>query len=1844
MKKAFQYLPVFLMLIIAFSCNNRSFKETSSDPSKFEKFIKGYTGGVVSSDATILIWFNQKITGYQPGTELPENILSLKPSTKGKAFLIDPQTIEFRPDQALQHGADYLALLKLHELFDVESELQDFDFSFSVIAQDFSVFPGMLSSANTQDETLKVYEGKLITADNMRPEDARKLLSASSDFGNLKVDVLAEGSREFRYTIAGIMRREEAYTISLTWNGSPVGISKKGSLDIQIPSINEFTLLQVKVDQKAANQNIRLLFSDPIDPSQNLDGLVWIKNLDDVKLTRQGSVISIFPNQRLQGQQTVFVEASLRSKADKTIGSRQSYVVAMEAMKPEVQIVGNGVVMPDSRNLVLSFKSISLKAVDVVVYKIYTNNIMQFFQENNYDGSSYLYHVGRPVYRKMVRLDENPDMDLNQWNAFSVDLAGMISHDPNAMYRVKFAFRKEYAFYNCGGEDSAVSDDMKDLALMSDDEKSFYDGNSGYYWDYPENYNWRDHDNPCTDSYYTPEKFPERNVLASNLGIIAKSSDNRNYTIAVTDLLSTAPVSAVTLEFYNYQQQKIGSANTSMEGMAEIALDDVPFILLAKKDGQQSWLRLDDGSSLSVSNFDVSGQKISKGIKGMIYGERGVWRPGDTLFLTFVMDDVGNKLSADQPVVFELFNSRGQQVVREVKTSGTNGFYTFRPVSDAEAPTGNWTARVSVGGATFDKRIKVETVKPNRLKINLDFDRKILSKDDPNQRGILQAKWLHGADASMLDAKVNVSLQNSNYTFDGFGEYSFSDASKNYYPGEFSLFDGTLDANGRASFPVDMYVNYNAPGMLRAVFNTRVFEKGGEFSTDVFSMPLAPYNTFVGVHIPDGGDYKNMLTTDTSHTIKVVTLNKAGKLVPSNNLEVKIYKISWHWWWSSSQDNLARWTHGEDADVVMQKNFSAKNGKATLSFRIDYPDWGRYFVQVIDHDGGHSTGMPVYIDWPSYISRKDRSNPAGATMLSVSTDKEKYQPGDKAKLTFPGTAQSRALISLETGSEILETFWITCNKGETIFEFDITPEMAPNVYANVTLLQPHANTINDLPIRLYGLVPIMVENPETILEPVLVVPDEIRPLSSYQVEVHEKNGKAMTYTLAVVDEGLLDLTRFETPNPWQTFYAREALGVKTWDLYDEVLGAYGGSLQKVLAIGGDQDKSAREKNKANRFKPVVEFLGPFTLQKNEKATLDLRMPNYVGSVKIMVVAGYDGAWGSADESIPVRQPIMVLPTAPRVISPLEEFDLPVAVFAMKDNIKNVDVRVETEGDLAIVGEHTRETSFEKAGEKMLRFKLAAGKTEGVATIFVKATSGRESASAQIELELSNPNPYVTRVETIVLEAGETQDISCEFFGMSGTNSGFVEISGMPSIDLERNLRYLIRYPYGCLEQITSSAFAQLYLGNLTELDDKEKQSTSNNIRKSIQKITRFQLPDGGLSYWPGRRHVSEWGSVYAGHFLLLAQEKGYLIPSGFKSNWMNYEFLQASNFVMDDENLTFGHSLTQAYRLYVLSLAGRPNLSAMNRLREDEKLSISARWRLAAAYLLAGMPEVTDELTQNQSTSKVQSYTRPGSTFGSALRDRAMILETLVLMNKDEEAFELAVKIAQQMSTGYMSTQTTAFTLYAMAKFAEASGDSPENKFLYTHLGEQHDIRTQVPVFKIEVSESENQVSIKNTGDNKLYITKTLSGKPIQGMETDEQKNLTMAVKYQSIDGSEIDISSLKQGTDFEAIVTITNPGLLGAYTNLALAQVFPSGWEILNTRYAEGQTAQSESNFDYLDIRDDRVLTFFDLHGHQSATFKVSLNASYTGKFYMPGLSCEAMYDNTIYARQKGRWVHVVK
>ncbi|MEX2369483.1 MAG: MG2 domain-containing protein [Bacteroidales bacterium] len=1851
MKKSLCFTVLFVLLLgFVAGCKQKTGGLEMTTP-HFNPLISAFTSGIISTESSVQVRFSKPFAdSVEAYSVVQSGIMSFKPDVEGNLYYLDNQTIEFRPESRFNQGTAYDVQLKLNKLFPKSDTDKSFSFRFHTIEQHLGLELSGFRPYNDYKPTLNYLTGTVQTADVANPAAIEAILDVIQDKVKLSVRWDHDPDRKLHnFTIDSIKRGEEDMNVEVRYDGTSISSKQKGVQDFVVPALGNFKVISHKLIQYP-EQHILLHFSDPIRKNQDLNGLVRLDNGTDMRFIIEGNSVKAYPNVRQNGSLNLFVEPGIRNTAGKGLKKGESISIVFEEIKPSVELLGNGVIIPSADEVILPFKAVNLKAVDLKVIRIYEDNIAQFLQVNQLTGSNELKRAGRLIIRKTIDLISDKPINYGEWNTFSLNLTELVKTEPGAIYRVELNFRQRHSVFSCTGE--TVSEDRleteENFDEIDEEELSYWDSYEGYYsdWDYYsyDGYAWADRENPCKPAYYGKRRAVSRNVLASNLGLIAKYGSGDQINVTVTDLLNATGVSAANVTVYNFQQQVIAQAITGSEGMVLLDLDVKPFLVVAEKAGQKGYLRMVDGAALSYSMFDVSGAVVQKGLKGFLYGERGVWRPGDSLFINLILDDQANPLPDGHPVSFELSDPQGKVIQKVVSPGNQTGFYAFHTKTSPDAATGRYTVKAHVGGVRFTKSLQVETIKPNRLKIDLSFGSDTLYPAKGDVSTHLFGKWLTGATARGLKAEIEVIFRPSSTSFKGYENYTFTNSARKVPQYGKIFWQGNIDQEGTAKFSKRLDVGSETPGMINAIFTTRLFEKSGEFSIDQQTMPCSPYNTYVGIKTPPG-DKRNMLLTDTAHTVSVATLSSSGKPVTKLGLDVKVYKLSWRWWWDASSENLASYMGSTHQSPVYSTKISTKNGQGSFNFRVDYPDWGRYLVMVTDQ-GGHSAAKIVYVDWPGWAGRAKKGDPDAASVLTFNSDKSTYEVGETASITIPSSVKGNILVSLENGTGVIRQEWIKTTSSETVYRLKTTAEMAPNIYVAATLIQPHKNTENDLPIRMFGVIPLNVEDPGTRLYPVLEMPDELAPKSKVKVKVSEKYNKEMTYTIAMVDEGLLDLTRFRTPDPWSLFFAREALGVKTWDMFDYVLGAFGGRIDGIYSIGGGLDEESGEGAKdANRFPPMVKFIGPFTLS-GKSNTHSITIPNYIGSVRTMIIAGNKGAYGNAEKTTPVKQPLMLLATLPRVLGPGEEVALPVNVFVMDDQIRNVSLEITT-NDMLIPSEKKKTVTFSGTGDEIIDFMLKTQEKTGVGIVNIVATSGRHKAEYRIELNVRSSNPPVTNFITEGVGAGVTWSQEFDYVGMAGTNELMLEVSKIPPIDFGRRLKYLLKYPHGCIEQTTSAAFPQLYLADVVELDEAAIQRTETNVKAAIKRFSSFQLSSGGFSYWPGSIKESSWGTSYAGHFLLEAKVKGYDVPNSMMQNWQRYQKREARRWSIAGSINTYEikqEQLLQAYRLFTLALSGNPETGSMNRLRERTDLVPEAKWRLAAAYALAGQKESATNLVTNVST-EVSDYYDSRYSFGSSTRDQAMILEAMILMGIKENGVLLLESIASKLSSEtWMSTQTTAYSLMAVARFTGGKNSGDRIDFNYSFNGAaDKKAETGMPLAQLEFDPGESRngsFTVKNNTEGLLFVRIINSGIPKPGEETAMEDNLKVQVYYEDMDGNRMSPEEIRQGTDFKATYRVHNPGTFGFYDNVALTTIFPSGWEIHNERMFS--TTNSNQAAAYQDIRDDRVMTYFNLTGNSSKTFTIRLNAAYKGRYYLPSVKAEEMYKNNVQVVIPGRWIEV--
>jgi len=1869
--KYFVWVLASLAALLSAGCQ-RTEPPSSESADVWAHLILAHTSGVVSRKAEIRVLFARDAIAGDAEAASATGILRVDPAVAGTLEFRGARELVLTPANGLRPGQEYRVTLSPASLTGIAPGVQPYVFSFRTQTPQFDVILRDLE-VDPMDDRRMVLRGRIVTADSEGDAPVERMLRPTFLGAALPTTWShASNGREHLFTLEGIEQQAAIENVTLVLDGKAIGSGRAEERRVPVPAANEFLVTAAQAVEEQDRKEIRISFSNRLDDRQDLTGLVRLSAGGFTTRVEHNS-LTIYPSDLVSGEVTVTLEPGIRNAQGRTLESAAVHTLTFTSEKPQLRFVGSGVILPDGETLTVPFEAVSARSVRVVATRVYPENLPQFLQVNSLPGTNEIGRVGRYLWRKTLPLEAPMT---GRWQRYDIDVTELVSRYPGSLFQLSLQLTPADSAYPCPAADEARRDVEPQLRNQESGDVA-----TPSPWDFTENYfgiaqdengvydyqaQWRDRGNPCKAAYYTfsPGTRAQRNVLASNIGLLAKSDQRGRLLVSVTDLRSARPKAGVALSVRNYQSQVIGTATSDSDGLAAVEPTGTPFLLIAEAGLQRGYLKLNAGTALPVSHFDVGGETVSHGLKGSLYGERGVWRPGDAMHLTFVLHDRDKTLPMNHPATLELLDPRGRSTETVVNATPLGGFYRFDVRTAPDAPTGDWTAKVTLGGATVRKTLKVETVMPNRLKVELDVGDGVIGAGEAIE-GAVHSEWLTGASAAGLTADVNLRLTPAPTRFERFTDYAFDDPARDFRSEPEEIFAGELDEAGGVRFEKTLDLGAQSPGMLRADFTTRVFERGGAFSINHDSRPFAPYARFVGVRLPEGDVSRGMLRGDADHVVEIGTLRADGTPISASDLKVTLHKLEWRWWWDRSEGSLAQYVASNNRSLLREATVATDaDGRGQWTLRLDYPEWGRYLLRVCDERGGHCTGSTFHMDWPSWAGKEREQSGPAASMLNLTADKATYVVGETATVQLPESSQGRALVTVENGSGILDARWITPSAGNTRVDIPVTAAMTPNAYVAVTLVQPHEGKTNDRPIRLYGVIPLEVADAATQLRPVLEMADEWRPESQVSIDVREAQGKAMTYTLAVVDEGLLSLTGFRTPNLHNDFFRREALGVRTWDAFDDVIGAYGTELERLLALGGSDPAALQAARRdQSRFPPVAQVLGPFRLEPGAMQRQTITLPRYVGAVRVMLVAGDNGgtpaAFGSAEKTVYVRQPLMILPTMPRVVGPNEEITVPVSVFAMDASVRDVVLEVRPDAMFEVLGDATTRVSFSGEGEELGELRLRAAGRLGKGQIKFTAVSAEHRAESEITIEVRSSNPPSTRLETKLLAPGETWTTRVAPHGLPGTNHVTLEVSALPPLNIENRLAYLVQYPHGCVEQTTSRAFPQLFLSSLLDLPDSREQEIERNVQSGIERLRLFQLANGGFSYWPGGVDFANgyalWATTYASHFLVEAEKRGYTVPASMRAGLIRNLRGIAQGWSADKAS-----AMDQAYRLYVLALAGQPEVGAMNRLREHRSLGTVERWTLAAAYQLAGLSDAATQLATGDALA-VRDNPGVDHTFGSALRDHGLVLQAMVTLDQLGQAEPLVHAISDELGTEqWYSTQAVAYSLLAMSQLAGARKPG-SLRFEQTLDGEVRHVTSDAAVHLAElagVPQAGQPLTLRNTSSGPLFATVAVRGIPAVQEEGAGAQGLALQVYYSNDGGESLDVARLVQGEDVVADIEVRNTSGF-AIDNIALTQIVPAGWEIHNERLGgyeaagtregtarnlfDGTRAATMPRIDHQDIRDDRVLRYFGLRPGETIRFQTRVNAAYRGRYYLPSVIAEAMYDASKQAHTAGHWTEIV-
>ncbi|HYO54987.1 MG2 domain-containing protein [Archangium sp.] len=1355
-----------------------------------------------------------------------------------------------------------------------------------------------------------------------------------------------------------------------------------------------------------------------------------------------------------------------------------------------------------------------------------------------------------------------------------------------------------------------------------------------------------------------------------------------------TELLSGVEVSLVKKSGQVVARCTTGGADGCKLTVPAPGVDTAePFALLARKGDEFTYLKYSELKT-EIANSDVQGEpyRSEKPYRASLYSDRGVYRPGDTAHVVAVLrgqDDLAPPVG--MPVELKVVDPRERDLKKVTLKTNEAGLVSMDVPFEAYQDTGAWRVVLSVAGkqvATYG--LNVEEFVPERMKVTARAEKPgyVQGEEVPLT---VEAAYLFGGSAESSPVEVTCRLEPSVFRPKDNAQYVYgvwrpegSDAKATVL----GQVKGELDAKGRTLVRCPAQQDAGGfKGPAKLVAQASVFEAGSGRSTlGEAHVPVHPEAYYVGLQAN-----VEKVQANQPFTVSGVVVDWQGALYGKalKPLEVEYLRLDEEYGYFYEEES------GEDRyqrhlRPVREGRTTVKPEGGKFSFQVTpSADAAGYVVRV--KSGAAQTDLQLSGNGRYYWSDESSSRvdqtprPARPTSLAVELPRS-AKVGDSITVKVKAPYRGRMLFTAETDG-VRAAEWKAVEPGEVTWSFKPSA-YAPNVYVSAFLVKdPHLESAQAfMPDRAFGVASMPLEPVDFTQAVTLNVPKEVRSNDTLPVDLDLGPVDKGTFaTVAVVDEGILSLTRFKSPDPLAELFTRRALGVQTyetlgWTLLIPPAGA-------SRSTGGDGEGGGAA-GRVQPVKPVALWSGVLPVPSNGKLRVPFKLPQYRGAVRVMVVTSGPKRIGHASAQVLVRDPLVLQTTLPRFLSQGDEIQVPVFITNLSGEARDVKVSLTAENlpvpgmampasmasPLQLLGKSEGRVRLEDGKAATLVFQAKAVQAVGAARLKVTAEGGGHTSFEQLDVPLLPSGPRERKVQRIELANG-TVDLSQYLQGWLPTSErSTFWVTTNPYAESFQHLSYLVQYPHGCIEQTTSSTRPLLYVSEL--IDSVDPTLTANAkvedmVLSGVNRVLSMQTPSGGFGYWPGATEPVEWGSAYATHMLLDAQKRKYAVPQDRIDNaleWMNQQVARRESRSGSDRY----NDGAEAYMHYVLAMAGKGHKARVQKLIDQlggqKFYSNSQRaeqeYVLKSALYLAGDRRYEKDL-RDPDVSVVADERWNSWSFYSDRRRRGFMLSTFQDLFGDDAAGEpLAQRVAEALKQERSSDYTTQELVWGITGLGKrvagaASKFAPpvltaDGKEVATQQGTRQRASDRTWAL-VRASERKGlTLKVPEKGEGRLYLVLASEGVRVDGQYRTGGEGLSLTRQYRNLEGDVLDV---RGGTVNLADLVYVEVKLKNTsrerIQNIALVDRLPAGWEIENARLGRGGSvawASSEEQWsaDYVNIRDDRVEVFGGLDAGETKTVVYAVRAVTSGKFTLPPVEAEAMYDPRIWAREAGGTVEV--
>jgi len=1345
----------------------------------------------------------------------------------------------------------------------------------------------------------------------------------------------------------------------------------------------------------------------------------------------------------------------------------------------------------------------------------------------------------------------------------------------------------------------------------------------------------------------------KRLIMITDIGLLVKDNADKSHDVFVQSVKQGVPIAGAVVDVLGKNGLPVLSATTADDGHVSFPkLDDfkgakAPVAYLVRKNGDTSFIPYNRSARMiNYSRFDVGGvqtrHQVKDGLNAYVFSDRGIYRPGDTVHLAAIVKQRGwEKLGA---IPLELFvrDPRGSMVVHKKVELLASGFFDWELNTDYVSATGSYTATVhlvrengQLGSMIGSTNFKVEEFQPDRMRIRSqitgDKHRGWYGPDDMQAHVTLEN--LFGTPAQDRTVSANMGLVSAGFAFKEYKGFRFVDPlldpeKKRININELLKAQKT-DKEGNAKFTLD-FGRYDK-GTYRVSFRSEGFEAGGGRSvTSSSSILVSPVKYLVGFK-SDGN--LSFVHKGSKRSVKLVAVNPELKKISLTGITKNLVERRHVSTLVKQRNGTFKYQSILKEATIKSEPFEISDKGEKLLLPSNEP--GDFVVELVSAEGNKLGRVFYSVAGAGNLTRSLEKN----AELKVKLDRKSYDAGQSIEIQITAPYTGAGLITIER-DKVYAYKWFKTNKTSTVQSIQIPKHLEGNGYVNVSFIRAaDSKEIFASPLS-YSAIPFSVGRDRREIQIDLDSPELVKPGDI--LKLRYKTSKPSKIAIIAVDEGILQVAKYKTPDPLSHFLKKQALEVNTFQIVDLILPEYQLAMDLAAAGGGDRAKREIGQN-LNPFRratdaPIAFWSGIMDAD-DQQREYSIEVPDYFnGSLRVMAVAVSQEAIGATKKDTTVKGPFVISPNAPVVVAPNDEFEVTVGI---SNNLEGsgenavIQVSLTPSKQLGVVGEANKSVVISEGSESKVVFRVKATHSLGSGSMKFRASHHENSSRLTTTLSV---RPAVPHMATFVSDyessgkasATDKRQLLPDYAEQiaSGSHSPLVMVEGLGT--------YLQNFAHGCAEQMVSKVFPYLGLLNHPRYAvDKEK--VRKDFETVIMALRSRQTAEGGFRFWPGQSVAQgiDFPSVYIMHFLTDAKELGYPVPNDVLKKGLDYLMSIARS-----PSNSIELARLRAYAIYIMTRNQMMTSNYLIDLHGELEKKYQRSWMnditstyMAASFHMLKNKQLEKKMLVGYKFDTGKKYLT--SDFDSQLNQDAQYIYLLAKhfpeQLEDKVAGESFMAIVKPLNRGEYNTLSASYSMLALGAYTKHFKGAANDDLIKINAvdadGKKNALKVNVETFA-KANFPVNSETVQFDAGERLFYVVSQSGYERDLPIKEIREGLEIYRNYYNKKGEVI--TSAPIGSEVEVRIRIRTIDD-SRVSNVAIVDLLPGGFEIIRDSFTSKNTSNSWRS--HKDIREDRIVIYGDFGSNVSEyRYKAKLTAK--GGFVVPAVYARSMYKRHLHAR----------